>query len=337
MLHHLPRRFALLAAIPVALVVVGTVGYWLIEPKYTLFDALYMTVITITTVGYGEIPEPLSTAGRAFTILLLLGGVFSLFYTMTELIRFVVTGEMQQLLGRHRMERNLAGLKDHLIVCGYGRMGRYVCREFSRQGLRFVVIDRRADLLADFDVPGGIPLVGDVTSDETLERAGVGRARALIAVLPSDADNLYVVMSARLLNAGLLIVSRAETEQAESKLMRAGADRVVAPYALGGSKVAQAVIRPTVLDFIELATATEHLELQIEQVRIEAGSGLAGSTLASSRLRLDLGLIIVAIKKGQGAMIHTPPPEAVIQEGDTLVALGKKSQLEQLEKLARRA
>src|SRR5262249_3743163 len=152
----------------------------------------------------------LSTAGRAFTIFLLLGGVFSLFYTMTELIRIVVSGEVQQLLGRQRMERDLAGLRDHVIVCGYGRMGSYVCRDFSRQGLSFVLIDRRADLLGSFDLPGGIALVGDGTNDEVLKKAGVERARALVAVLPSDADNLYIVMSARLLNARLLIVSRAE-------------------------------------------------------------------------------------------------------------------------------
>ena len=330
---YLPRRLIVLLLIPLALVLVGTVGYWLIEPDYNLFDALYMTVITLTTVGYGE-THPLSTAGRVFTILLLLGGVFSLFYTMTELIRFVVSGEVQQVLGKQLMERNLAGLKDHLIICGYGRMGRYVCREFSRQGLAFVIIDYSAELLKDFNMPGGIALVGDSTSDEILKRAGVDRARAIVTVLPSDADNLYVVMSARLLNGRLVIVSRAETEEAEQKLLRAGADRVVAPYALGGSKVAQAVIRPTVLEFIELATKTEHLDLQIEQVQIAAGSALAGLTLSSSRLRLELGLIIVAIKKRHGAMVYTPPPEAVLEAGDTLIALGKKSQLEQFEKLA---
>lgn len=330
----LHRRFLVLVAIPVALVLIGTLGYWLIEPGYSLFDALYMTVITITTVGYGEIPHQLSTAGRAFTIFLLLGGVFSLFYTMTELIRVVVTGEVQQLLGRQLMERNLAALKGHLIVCGYGRMGRYVCREFSRQGQPFVILDRHAELLADFSMPHGIALTGDATSDEVLKRAGADRARALVAVLPSDADNLYIVMSARLLNGKLLIVSRAESPEAEQKLRRAGADRVVAPYALGGNKVAQAVTRPTVLEFIELATETEHLDLQLEQVRIEAGSGLSGTTLASSRLRTDLGLIIVAIKKKHGAMLYTPPPEAVIESGDTLLALGKRSQLEQLERQA---
>src|SRR5262245_41416175 len=167
-----------MALVILGLVIAGTLGYWIIEPEYTLFDALYMTVITITTVGYGE-THPLSTAGRVFTILLLLGGVFSLFYTMTELIRVVVSGEVQQLMGRQLMERNLAGLRDHLIICGYGRMGRYVCREFSRQGLHFVIIDNQADMLNDFNLPGGIALIGDGTSDEILKRAGVDRARAI--------------------------------------------------------------------------------------------------------------------------------------------------------------
>jgi voltage-gated potassium channel len=270
-----------------------------------------------------------------FTIFLLLGGVFMLFYTATELIRIVISGEVQQLLGRGLMERNLAGLNNHLIVCGYGRMGRVVCREFSRQGLPFVVIDRRLDMLADFSLAGGIAVTGDATSDEVLRRAGVDRARAVVAVLPSDADNLYITMSARLLNARLFIVARAEGEEAEQKLLRAGADRVVAPYAIGGNKVAQAVLRPTVLDFVELATRTEHLELQLEQTEVAAGSQLAGATLTGSRLRAELGLIIVAIKRRHGAMIYTPPPETMLEAGDILIALGKRSQLDQLELLAR--
>src|SRR5262249_15492834 len=249
-------------------------------------------------------------------------------------VRIVVSGEMHGLLGKQLMERNLASLSNHLIVCGFGRMGKFVCREFSRQGLTFVIIDRNHDLLGDFHLQGGLALIGDGTSDEVLRKARVDRARALVAVLPSDADNLYITMSARLLNGKLFIVCRAETEEAEQKLLRAGADRVVAPYAIGGTKVAQAVIRPTVLEFIELATKTEHLDLQIEQVQIAPGSTLVGVTLSSSRLGLDLGLIIVAIKKKHGAMVYTPPPEAVLEAGDTLIALGKKSQLEQFERLA---
>jgi voltage-gated potassium channel len=329
----LPRRILLLLLVPTILVVAGTLGYWLVERDYTLFDALYMTVITLTTVGYGEV-HPLSTPGRWFTIFLLLGGVFVLFYTAAELLRFVISGELQDVVGRRRMARQLAEMQNHMIICGYGRMGRHVCREFSKQKLPFVIVDRREKVLEDFNLAHGLAVAGDATSDEVLKRAGVERARALVTVAASDADNLYITMSARLLNEKLYIVARAEDEQAEQKLLRAGANRVVTPYAIGGSKVAQAVLRPSVVDFIELATKTEHLELQLEEAQIGAGSQLAGQTIGASRLRPDLGLIVVAIKKRTGSMVYTPPPEAVMEAGDTLIALGRRDQLDELEKLA---
>jgi voltage-gated potassium channel len=330
---YLPPRVYLMLALLGVLIVVGTLGYYFIEDEFSLFDALYMTVITLTTVGYGE-THPLSTAGRAFTMGLLIVGVFTFFYAATELVRGIVSGEVQQLLGRQLMARNLAALSGHLIVCGYGRMGRHVAREFSRAGRDFVVIDTDEDLLADFNQERGLAVAGDCTSDEVLRKAGVERAKALVTVVPSDADNLYVTMSARLLNAKLFIVARAEGEEAEQKLLRAGADRVIAPYALGGSRIAQAVLRPTVLEFIELATRTEHLELQIEQTLVNPNSPLAGMSLTASRLRQDYGLIVVAIKKQGGAMVYTPPPETVMEGGDTLIALGRRSQLEQLDALA---
>jgi len=330
----LPRRVLLLVLVPSLLVVVGTVGYYALEPAYSLFDALYMTIITLTTVGYEELHYPLSTRGRAFTIFLLLGGVFTLFYTATELRRIVVSGEVQQLLGRQRMERSLAALNNHLIVCGFGRMGRFVCREFSQRGLAFVIIDRKAEALEGVGVANGIPVVGDATNDEVLKRAGVERARALVTVAASDADNLYITMSARLLNEKLYIVARAEGDQAEQKLLRAGASRVVTPYAIGGTKVAHAVLRPNVVDFIELATATEHLDLQIEETTTQPLSALTGKTIRASRLRQDLGLIVVAVKKPQGHMIYTPPGEQVIEAGDTLIALGRRPQLDKLDELA---
>ncbi|MFO0841264.1 MAG: potassium channel protein [Gemmataceae bacterium] len=329
----LPLRMYLLLVLLAVLIVVGTVGYWLIEKDFSLFDALYMTVITLTTVGYGE-THPLSTAGRVFTMALLLVGVFTFFYSATELVRGIVSGEVQQLLGREKMARSLAGLTNHLIVCGYGRMGRHVCREFSRQGVEFVIVDANPEMTKDFNLTGGLAVAGDATSDEVLRRAGVERARGLVAVVPSDADNLYITMSARLINSKLFIVARAEGEECEKKLLRAGADRVIAPYLLGGTRIAQAVMRPTVMEFIELATKTEHLELQIEQTQIVASSPLAGATLTASRLRNDYGLIIVAIKKRHGAMIYTPPPETVMEAGDILIALGRRSQLDQLERLA---
>jgi voltage-gated potassium channel len=319
--------------VPMGLVAFGTLGYYLLESRYSLFDALYMTVITLTTVGYMEVHE-LSTAGRAFTMVLLLGGVFLLFYAATDLLRAVIGGEIQAHLGRQRMERNLAGLSGHTIVCGYGRMGRYVCLEFSKKKRPFVIVDRRPEALQDFDLPHGIPVVGDATHDEVLKHAGVTRAEALVTVAASDADNLYITLSARLLNERLTIVARAEGEHAEEKLRRAGATRVVTPYAIGGAKVAHAVLRPNVVDFIELATRTEHLELQIEETVIGPGSPLAGKTLSAGRLRQDLGLIIVAIKRPGGSMVYTPPGGAVMEAGDTLIALGRREQLDAFEKLA---
>src|SRR5262245_38049203 len=199
---------------------------------WPLFDALYMTVITLTTVGFLEVRE-LSPAGRAFTMFLCLGGIFTLFYTAMEIIRVVVNGQIQETLGRRRMQRLLEQIENHLIVCGFGRLGRMVCQELAAQGLPFVVIDRLEGFLTafnDLNLPGGIPLEGDAASDEILKRAGIDRARALITVVASDPDNLYITLSARLLNEKIFIVARAEEAHCEQKLQRAGANRVVSPY-----------------------------------------------------------------------------------------------------------
>jgi voltage-gated potassium channel len=331
----LQYRIILALLVPVLLMLVGTVGYVLIE-KWDVFESLYMTVITLTTVGFGEVHK-LSRPGRVFTMFLCLGGIFTLFYTATEIIRAVVTGELQTILGRQRMERTLEKMRHHLIVCGFGRMGRQVCQELSKQGLPFVVIDRKAESLADFHMPPGIPLHGDASSDEVLKRAGIERARALITVVASDAENLYIVMSSRLLNEKLLLVARAEDARGEEKLLRAGANRVVSPYHLGGLRVAQAALRPTVMDFIELATRTEHVELQIEEMQIAGTSRMAGTNLKESRLRQDYGVIIVAIKKASGKMVFNPPSDTVLEQGDILVAIGDRSHLDQLAKIAQAA
>jgi voltage-gated potassium channel len=319
--------------IPTALVAGGSLGYWFIEEDYTLFDSLYMTVITLTTVGYEEVHQ-LSTAGRVFTIVLLLGGVFTIFFTATEIVRAVVGGEVQAALGRQRMERNLAEMKDHVIVCGYGRMGRFICLEFSRNGYPFVVIERTGDQLKDFSLAGGVALPGDASDDDTLRHAGIFRARALVTVAGADADNLYVTISARLLNDKLFIVARAETEAAEIKLKRAGANRVVSPYALGGTRVAHAVLRPNVVDYLDLATGSEFYDLQIEELAIRPASQLDGVSLKESRIHLELGIMVVAIKKAGGAMVFNPPGDARMEGGDTLIALGRRAEIERLEERA---
>jgi len=327
------REFLLTLAVPVLLVIVGTTGYALLE-GWSLPDCLYMTVITITTVGFMEV-HPLSPAGRLFTSLLALGGVFTLLYAATAVIRAVVSGEIGGTLGRQRMDRKLAELTGHAIICGYGRMGRLVCSEFSSLGRPFVIVDQQASVLDDFRVPHGIPLQGDATDDHVLRKAGVERAKVLVTVAASDAANLYITMSARLLSEKLFIVARSEESESEPKLLRAGANRVVSPYVIGGQRMAMAVLRPNVMDFIELATRSDYMELQIEESRIEPGSALAGRSLKDSRVRQDLGVIIVAIKKPDGRMVFNPPSEETMEAGDLLITLGHRDQLDRLETLAR--
>lgn len=314
------------------LVLGGTLGYMTVE-GWGAFDALYMSVITLTSVGYLEV-HPLSTAGRVFTMGLLLTGVFSLFYAATAAIRSIVGGEVTGQFGRNRMEKKLHSLKDHIIVCGYGRMGRLVAQEFSQQGFPFVIIERSASLLSGFSSPVGIALAGDATHDETLRRAGIERARTLVTLAASDADNLFITMSARLMSDQVFIVARAEDEGAEKKLIRAGASRVVSPYVIGGQRVAQAVLRPSVVDFIELATRSDYMALQIDETEVGKESVLRGQLLKDTGLRQDLGLIVVAIKRPDGRMLFNPEPEAVIEAGDILITLGAKNQQDRLRALA---
>jgi voltage-gated potassium channel len=215
-------------------------------------------------------------------------------------------------------------------------MGRLVCQEFSAAGLPFVIVDRQAALLQSFAVPHGIALVGDATSDEVLKAAGVTRARALLTLAASDADNLFITMSARLLNEKLFIVARSDDEHAEKKMLRAGASRVVLPYIIGGERVAQAVLRPSVVDFIELATRSEHMELQMEETEVRSGSRLAGRVLKDSGIRQELGIIIVAIKRADGKMVFNPDGGALIEPGETLITLGHRQQLDRLAEMAGR-
>ncbi len=326
-------RFVTIASLPGLLILSGTLGYHLIE-GWRFFDSLYMAVITLTTIGFGEV-HPMSSAGRAFTMALALLGIFTMFFASTEILRTWASGELRTLLGRQRMEKTMTRVQDHVVVCGYGRMGRLVCHEFSKRGVPFVVVERNEELLADFAVKGGVPLHGDATNDEVLKRAAIDRARALVTVVASDSDNLYITMSARLLNEKLPIVARAEDDSAAKKLSRAGATQIVSPYVIGGGRVAEAVLRPAVLDFIDLATKSEHLELQLEEVQVRAGSKLAGARLDAGRVRSDLNVIIVAVKRAGERMTFNPPDEAKIAQGDTLVMLGPRAKLDELERMAR--
>jgi voltage-gated potassium channel len=326
------RATALAILVAFVLVLGGTLGYMLVE-RWPWMDSLYMTVITLTSVGYQEV-HPLTPGGRIFTMVLLFTGVFSLLYVVTGALRSLVDGELTGQIARNRMEKKLQSLKDHIIICGFGRMGGLVAQEFNQQAIPFVIIERSEALLADFKAEHGVPLVGDATHDETLRRAGIDRARTLVTLAASDADNLFITMSARLMSDRIFIVARAEDEGAEKKLMKAGASRVISPYVIGGQRVAQAVLRPSVVDFIELATRSDHMALQIEETEIHLGSVLCRKPLKDTGLRQTLGLIVVAIKRPDGKMVFNPPPETEIDAGDLLITLGPKSQQDQLRTLA---
>jgi voltage-gated potassium channel len=323
------RLVALLIA---AVIVVGTAGYMLIE-GWSWWDSFYMTAITITTVGYGEV-HPLSTAGRAFTIFICFTGVGALFYAFTLFMTLLAGGTLVERRERKRLARMLDNLNDHFIVCGFGRMGEIIAREFARQHAPFVVIERDPDRMHLAMDQGFLAVEADASNEEVLRRVGIDRARGFIAAVSTDAENVYAVLSARLLKPDLFIVGRAESEDARIKLRRAGADRVISPYHLGGLQLAQTALRPAVVDFVQLATSSDNMELNLEQVHVGAGSPLAGQTLIDAGLRQRFGVVVVGIRRASGKMDFNPEPETTICAGDDLVVLGRAGSLKSLETAA---
>lgn len=309
---------------------VGTVGYMVIE-GWNFRDSLFMTVITLTTVGYGEVHD-LTPAGEVFTIILLIVGVGIILYLLATMARIVLEGELREIIGRTRLERRIRELKNHYIICGYGRMGRTIVRELVSKGVKFIIIERSAAKIPANEEH--IFLEGDATSDEVLKNAGIERAKGLVSVLPTDAENLFVVLSARELNDKLFIVTRASEETSEIKILRAGADRVVSPYHTGGLKIANMILKPAVVDFVEFATKSGNLEIQMEEVVVKPGSRISGISLLDTGIGKDLGIIVAAIKRPDGSMQFNPTSKTVLNAGDTLIALGEISKLKQLEELS---
>jgi voltage-gated potassium channel len=307
----------------------GTAGYVVIE-GWSPWDALYMTVISVTTVGYREV-HPLSRAGQLFTMIVLAVGVATVLYAFSFFMARLIEGDLQVHWGRRRREHMLDELTKHFIVCGYGRMGQIIAHEFARQRVPFVLIERDGDRMQEAVDAGFLAVEADASSEQVLIRVGISRARGLIAAVSTDAENVYAVLTARLLRPDLFIIGRAETEDAKSKLMRAGADRVISPYQIGGLQLAQTALRPAVVDFVQIATSSDNLELNMEQVLIAEGAPLAGRTLLDSNLRQRFGVIVVSIQRADGRMEFNPSPEAQMRPGDHLVVLGKTENLRELE------
>jgi voltage-gated potassium channel len=313
----------------------GSLGYAVIE-GWSLWDGFYMTVTTITTVGFKEV-HPLSRAGEVFTVGVIVAGVGTAFYTFMLLASLVVEGGLHQRLARRRRERMLEQLRDHFIVCGYGRIGATIAEELGRQHVPYVVIERDPERVHEVIEQHGLAVLADASSEEVLKRVGIDRARGLIAAVGTDAENVYAVLTARGLRPDLYIVGRAETEDAERKLLRAGANRVVRPYRIGARELAQTALRPAVVDFFELATRSGNLELAIEQVTIADHSGLVGQSIMEANVRQRFGLIVIGIQRRAGRMEFNPPADAVMQAGDQLVVLGRTDGLRELEAAAKAA
>jgi len=323
-------RFSIAALVTV--IAFGTLGYAMIE-DWQAFDALYMTIITLATVGFKEVHE-LSPEGKIFTIVLIISGTGIIAYTLSSLIQFTLEGQLRKILGRKKLESRIGKLRDHYIICGYGRIGHLICREFQSRPTPFVIVEQNPNHIERLEREGCLYVEGDATDDETLQAAGIEHAKGLITAVTSDTDNVYITLTARGLNPKLFILARAGEEGAEKKLMRAGASKVISPYTIGANRMAQAILRPSVVDFIELATASEHLALQIEEIRIAADSVLAGKNLIDSGIRQSMGIIIVGIKESDGKMTFNPPPEKNIEPNSVLIILGERPAISQLEKIA---
>jgi voltage-gated potassium channel len=324
------RRFIVAVALVFLVASFGTAGYMLIE-DWNFTDSLYMTVITLASVGFKEVHD-LSFFGRIFTIILIIGGVGTVAYALGTGAKIILEGELQEVYGRRRLEKRIKELKDHYIVCGYGRMGKIICRELKEKNIKFVIVEKQPDIHRDSD--DLLVFIGDATNDEILKELGIEKAKGLVSVLPTDAENLFVVLSARELNASLFIVARAGEEGSEKKLVRAGADKVVSPYHIGGLRIAHTVLKPAVVDFIEFATKSGNIDLQMEEVLISKASSLVGKSLDECGIGRELGIIIVAIKKPDGEMKFNPTFKSAIKSGDTLIALGESSKLKHLEVMA---
>lgn len=310
----------------------GTLGYRYIE-GWDWLDSLYMTVITLATVGYRE-AHPLSQNGVLFTIFLIFAGMFVLVYAAQSATRLIIGGEVGKHMGRIKMEKSVRRMKNHYILCGFGRIGRRICDEFKAEKVDFVVIDRDIDLVAEM-MAEDIPYIqGEAASDEVLIAAGVERAKTIITAVNSPADNVFITLTARGLNSGIFIVARSESKDMEQKLFRAGASKVVYPHAIGGRQMALAALRPAVVKFLEMEFLREKYGVYMEEIQLAKGSPLCCKSLRDVALTHNFGLTIIGIIRDDDEVTFNPGPDTVLSPGDNLIIFGSADQLKRLAQLA---
>jgi voltage-gated potassium channel len=326
---RLVRRFLLIAGLISITLLAGTVGFVLIE-GCSWFEGFYLTLTTITTIG-SEGVRPLSHAGRVFNSFLIIFGVSAMFLSIGAMTQTIIELELQDRYGRRRTKRMIDQLHDHFIICGFGRVGRNASYEFQRTKASFLVIDRDEERIGKAASAGMLAMAADATRDESLRQAGVLRAKGLIAALPSDAENLFIILSAKTLNPGLAIVTRVSEEEAGEKLRRAGADTVLTPYAMAGRQLADALLRPHIAEFLDFAGNGVGPKVTMEQISVAARAGAARKRLAEITELRNSGVMVIALRKQSGESVFHPPSESEISEGDVLIVMGERERMQELE------
>jgi voltage-gated potassium channel len=329
-MSRLAKRLLYILVAIGATLTIGTVGFSLIG-GYPVFDAFYLTLTTMTTVGYGDsFPRTV----RVFNALLIIVGVSTIFVAIGAMTQTIIEFELGDAIGKRRNKRMIDKLKDHYIICGFGRVGRGAAAELHHAGVPFVVVDSQPERVERAMLSGMLAVAADATHDETLHQVGIERARGLVTALSTDADNLFVLLSAKGLNPKLYVAARAAEEGAEEKMRRAGADAVFAPYSITGHRLAQSLLRPHVVQFLDFTTKDIAMDISIEQVRVSAGSEVAAKTIREMQLRRNLGVIVMAIRRHDGNMLFNPPADTSVEAGDYLIVMGKQEDLLALEGLA---
>jgi voltage-gated potassium channel len=309
----------------------GTIGYYHFE-HMPFFDAFYMTIITISTVGFSEI-VPLTKVGRSITVVIIVLGISVGTYTVGIIVQWLVSGEIQKIFGRRKLQKQIADLKNHFIICGFGRIGQIICQELDEDGIDFVVIEQDHDAIEAIISLKYLFIEEDATSEDALMAAGIMNARGLVTAVNSDANNVFITLTAKGLRPDIFVMARSSEEKNEEKLIKAGATRVVSPYLIGGRRMAHVLKRPTVVDFLDIATMGNHLGLIMEEAEIGQESGFIGKNLIESRLRQEFGVIIVAIKKGSGQMVFNPAPTEKLAAGDVIVVIGQTGDLKRMREI----
>lgn len=323
---------ALLALAVIA--TIGVLGYMLFE-GWSFIDALYMTVITLTTVGYKEVRD-LDTTGQLWTMVLLITGVGTLFYAAVTSVELAVEGAVRGYFERRRMRTEINKLNGHYVLCGFGRVGRQVAREFASEGVPFVVIDNDPQKIEECLAEGYLAILGEASDDAVLEDTRVRHAKGLVAAVDSDADNVFVVLSARKINPSLHIVARASSDESAAKLEMAGADRTLSPYAVGGRRLASLATQPLIVDFLDIVTRGEKgIEFRLEEFGVPRESPLANHSIGQLQIGEKTGAMVLAIRTLEGRFDTTPSAQDTINTGDTLIVLGTREQVERLEALMR--